>query len=93
MSDYEIEFESAALRDLKKLSKPVQEKLLALAQSLSNNPRPHNVESLTDFNGLYRVRSGNYRLVYQIIDSKLIIIVVAAGDRQDIYKLLKQRFG
>jgi mRNA interferase RelE/StbE len=55
---------------------------------LSVNPRPAGCKPLqgSRFTGLYRVRSGDYRIVYQILDKRLIVIVVKIGNRKDIYR-------
>ncbi|WP_461129994.1 type II toxin-antitoxin system RelE family toxin [Spirosoma aerophilum] len=89
---YVIEFEEAALRDLKKLSKQVQIQILDVIEGLAINPRPAGVEPLTQFKGLYRVRSGNYRIVYSIEDQKLIVTVAAIADRNKIYDVVERRY-
>ena len=91
-STYVIEYDEAALRDLKKMPKKAQGQIIELADDLATNPRPEGVESLTQFKGLYRVRVGNYRVVYAIEDGNRVVIIAAIGDRKDIYKLLERRF-
>jgi mRNA interferase RelE/StbE len=56
-------------------------------QSLANNPRQVGTTSLKGkkFSGLRRIRAGNYRIIYQIRDGELIVIVVRVGNRRDVY--------
>lgn len=89
---YTVEYDEAALRDLKKLSKQDSQKILTVIKGLAQNPRPTGVELLTKFQGLYRVRAGNYRIVYSIQDDKLIVVVAAVADRKAIYEVLERRY-
>ncbi|GAB3225723.1 type II toxin-antitoxin system RelE family toxin [Spirosoma arcticum] len=91
-SAYAVEYDEAALRDLKKLPKKAQGQIIELADDLAKNPRPEGVESLKQFKGLYRVRVGSYRVVYSIEDGNKVVIIAAIGDRKDIYKLTERRF-
>jgi mRNA interferase RelE/StbE len=52
---------------------------------LATNPRPANCKKLKGFKGLYRIRAGDYRIIYRIEDNALIIEVIRIGDRKDIY--------
>ena len=59
---------------------------------LEENPRPHGVEKLETKEKLYRVYVGpgkNYRVIYQIRDQVLLVLVVKVGDREDVYRRLK----
>lgn len=55
-----------------------------LIRCLANEPRPHGVKKLSGRNA-WRIRVGNYRIIYEITDSCLMILVVAIGHRRDIY--------
>lgn len=85
---YKIEIENSALQFLKKLDKGTQRRIVASVQSLATNPRPDGVRKLTNSDGLYRVRVGDYRVVYQIQDNRLLVLVIRIGSRTDIYKNL-----
>lgn len=85
---YKIEIENSALKFLKKLDKGTQRRIIASVQSRATNPRPDGVRKLTNSNGLYRVRVGDYWVVYQIQDNRLLVLVVRIGSRADIYKNL-----
>lgn len=53
--------------------------------SLAENPRPIGVEKLSG-DDKYRIRQGNYRILYEIIDTDLIVTVVRIGDRREVYR-------
>lgn len=83
---YQIEYAPKAGRDFKKLDKTVQRQLMPKIEALAKNPRPHGVEKLEGEDNLYRIRSGDYRVVYQIQDKALIILLVKIGHRREIYR-------
>lgn len=86
---YRIEFRPAAHRDLLKLEPFIRRKVLAGIEKLADNPRPHGVEKLEAKEKLYRARVGpgkNYRVIYQIQDEALIVLVVKVGDRKEVYR-------
>ncbi len=53
---------------------------------LAVNPRPKGVKKLSGLDDLYRIRVGDYRIVYQIHDDRLIVLVVRIGHRKDVYR-------
>jgi len=86
---YTVELKPAAQRFIAAQPKKIQRQLIEQIEALAHNPRPANSKLLhTTKEKLYRVRSGNYRIIYQILDRKLLVIVVKVGDRKDIYKHL-----
>ena len=86
---YSIEFTKTALKQLRKLPKKAQKRIGAAVELLSENPRPPKHEPLKgSLKGLCRVRTGGYRIVYQIHDKKLVVCVVGIGDRKEVYKQL-----
>ncbi|MDZ7740647.1 MAG: type II toxin-antitoxin system RelE/ParE family toxin [Bacteroidota bacterium] len=68
-----------------KLPANVADQLLLAIQSLSKNPRPAGCKKLRNRNA-YRVRTGNYRIIYEIFDDILLIDVIAVGHRKNIYR-------
>jgi len=54
--------------------------------ALAINPRPKGVKKLTGLDSLYRIRTGDYRIVYQVRDDRLIVLVVRIGHRKDVYR-------
>jgi len=53
---------------------------------LAENPRPHGVRKLAGVEGVYRVRVGNYRMIYRVEDDELLVLVLKIGHRRDVYK-------
>jgi mRNA interferase RelE/StbE len=83
---YTIEFSPRAARQFKDLPKQVQVRLRTRIDALSENPRPRGVEKLKGEDDLYRVRVGDYRVIYQVKDKALIVLIVKIGDRKEVYK-------
>ncbi|RIL09768.1 MAG: plasmid stabilization protein [Proteobacteria bacterium] len=85
MPKYNVQFAPAAARQLRKLTPDVQSRIASVIDKLSNNPLPSGVRKLSGPEGFYRVRVGDYRIVYQFFSGKLLILVVRVGHRKDIY--------
>ena len=84
---YTIEMSGAARRQLRKLDRPMQRKVGQRIDSLAEEPRPSGVVKLTDVSPpAYRVREGQYRILYTINDNQLIILVVRISHRSDAYR-------
>lgn len=75
----------AAEHEFKKLPRDVQERIAPIIGGLANNPRPSGAKKLQGEDDLYRVRSGDYRVVYQVTDKALVILVVRIRHRKDVY--------
>jgi mRNA interferase RelE/StbE len=86
---YRIEITPAAERQLKALSKTLQKRMVEQFLDLEIIPRPPGVEKLKGSEDQYRLRVGDYRIIYQIQDQALIILVVKIGHRKDIYRRLR----
>ena len=85
---YTIEIAEKLEKRLNKLPKKDKERILEKIDSLSQNPRPEDYKKLQGNQKpqLYRVRSGDYRIIYTIQDSALVILVVDLGHRKEIYR-------
>lgn len=82
---YEIELSEVAKREFSKLERSVQDRLRLAFRVLSGNPRPPKSVKLKGRNG-YRVRVGNYRIIYEVLDVKVIILIARIGHRREIYR-------
>ena len=82
---YQIEFAPRAYRQFKKLERDTQRQLLSRIEDLSSNPRPSGVKKLAAVENLYRIRIGDYRVVYEIRDRALVVVNVKVGHRRDVY--------
>jgi mRNA interferase RelE/StbE len=85
MAEYEILFKESVWKDLKKIPKRELKKILSRVEKLGNDPRPMGCEKLTG-EELYRIRQGNYRIVYSIQDNELTVWVIKVGHRKDVYR-------
>jgi mRNA interferase RelE/StbE len=85
MHKYIIVLSKKAQKILGDLSDYTAEPIHNAIMALEKNPRPIGCKKLKDRNA-YRIRTGNYRVIYDIIDNKLIINVITVGHRKDVYK-------
>lgn len=85
---YTVEFSRHAAREFRKLTPGTQQAVNDRVKKLADIPRPHGVEKLSGEESLYRIREGEYRIVYQIQDRNLIVLVVTIGHRKDVYRRL-----
>lgn len=83
---YEIEFAASAAKAFSKLDRSAQQRIARHIDLLAENPRPHGAKKLQGEDNFYRIRAGDYRIVYSIHDQVLTVLVVAIGHRKDIYK-------
>lgn len=84
---YEVEITPAAKRQIKKLPRDVQQKVVAKLEELAFEPRPDGVKKLEGSDNLYRLRLEKYRIIYEIQDSLLLVTVVKVKHRRDVYRL------
>ncbi|MEQ4488265.1 MAG: type II toxin-antitoxin system RelE/ParE family toxin [Dehalococcoides mccartyi] len=84
---YRIDLRRKAQQDLDKLPKKDFEAVIETIRELANTPRPKGIEKLKG-SGLWRVRQGDYRIVYNIDDKQSLVIIVRIGNRRDIYRSL-----
>ena len=85
---YAIQFTNSALKQLYKLSKDISYKIARDINELGYHPRPIGYKKLKGEDDLYRIRCGNYRIIYQICDKVLIVLVIRIGDRKEVYRNL-----
>lgn len=84
---YRIDFAPAATRQLRKLDPVARQRIQAAIELLGTDPRPAAAKRLVGGGGEWRVRTGDYRIIYEIHDQNLLVLVVALGHRRDIYRL------
>ncbi len=83
---YSILLAPPAERQLRSLTDLVQKRIVKRLKSLRENPRPQGVKKLAGEEDLYRIRAGDYRIIYTIQDKQLIVLVVKIGNRKDVYR-------
>ncbi|MEM9216299.1 MAG: type II toxin-antitoxin system RelE/ParE family toxin [Cyanobacteria bacterium P01_F01_bin.150] len=89
MSRYRIEFLKTAKKELAKLPQPIQRRIAAKIHALLLDPYPPDSKKLKNGNGRFRIRVGDYRIIYRLENAQLVILVIQIGHRRDIYKQLK----
>ena len=85
MANYKICIKPSAAKKLKKIPKKVLQKVVEKIKGLAFDPRPPGCEKLSS-EEKFRIRQGDYRIVYTIEDETLTVIVVKIGHRRDVYK-------
>ena len=83
---YRVELAPAATRQLRKLDGAARRQVRAAIDLLAADPRPANAKKLVGGTGEWRVRTGDYRIVYDIDDGVLRVLVLAIGHRREIYR-------
>jgi mRNA interferase RelE/StbE len=84
VTEYRIELRPAAARALRKLDPQIQPRIHGVIALLTYDPRPPAARALRGRPG-YRVRVGDYRVIYTIADDVLLVVVVTLGHRRDVY--------
>jgi mRNA interferase RelE/StbE len=84
---YRIEFTPKANREIKKLPHQVQDDLREAISALGNNPRPPRVEKMKGY-PWFKIRVGDYRVVYEVLDKILLVLIIRVGDRKEVYRNL-----
>lgn len=82
---YALNFSKQAFKELEKINEPFYSNLKQAILGLTDNPRPVGYKKLKGRDG-YRIRIGNYRVIYDIFDNELIIEIITLGHRKDIYE-------
>ncbi|OZM69884.1 hypothetical protein CFN78_28075 [Amycolatopsis antarctica] len=85
---FSVELTTSAFRSLRKLDKPARRRVQEAIDALQHEPRPAGVRALQGQPGLCRIRTGDYRIIYVVRDSELVVLVVDVGHRREIYRNL-----
>lgn len=86
MASYEVQVAPSALRDIERVGqRNDRNRILDAIHTLADNPRPHGSLKLKGTTDAYRIRVGNYRILYTIRDNRLLVMVVRVGDRRNVY--------
>lgn len=83
---YTVEISPAAQRQIKKLTESIQLQIIEELSKLEIDPRPVGVQKMSGEENLYRIRVGDYRILYEISDRVLLVVVVKVGNRRDVYR-------
>lgn len=83
---YTVQILPSAQRALAKLDRSLRQRIAGAIGGLADNPRPPGTKKLTGSDNLWRIRVGDYRILYEIHDRHLLVNVVEIGHRREIYR-------
>ncbi len=84
MARYSIEISRTAEKQLKKLSRDDQHRVVRAILALAGDPRPQGSRKLTGYDDVFRIRVGRYRVLYSVSGKKLVVIILKIGHRKDV---------
>jgi mRNA interferase RelE/StbE len=82
---YHVEFTVAAARQVKKLPRLARDRILDAIEDLGEDPRPHRAKKLVGEQTAWRIRVGDYRVIYDVLDAELTVTIVRAAHRREVY--------
>jgi mRNA interferase RelE/StbE len=82
---YHIEFTTSAEKEFKKLDAVVKQRISDEVVGLEINPRPHGCVALKGYKDIYRIRIGKFRVIYEVKDKVLLVLVIRIAKREDVY--------
>lgn len=85
---YTIEWKSSARKEVRKLDPTVRRRVIGAVTALGTNPRPPGSVTLTGSPGWRRIRIGGYRVIYDVHDDALVVLVLRVGSRGSVYRRL-----
>ena len=89
MASYRLVIKRSAAKEIESIDqKKTRRRIVEKIQELASDPRPHGCEKLSGKNPYYRIRQGQFRILYEIRDQELIVYVVRVADRRDVYQRL-----
>ena len=86
MASYKLEFKPSAERELTKLPRPIIPRIVKAIDALLENPFPRHGEKLSGSDNAYRIRIGEYRVIYTVERSALVVTVIRVGHRREVYR-------
>ncbi len=86
MTSYNIKWKSSARKEIKKLPKDIILKIVDTIEGLVENPFPSGSRKIIGAQHTYRIRVGNYRIVYSVESNNLLILIIRIRHRRDVYK-------
>jgi len=91
MASYRIEVSATAERQIRKLPRDDQVRVLRAIRPLASAPYPPGARKVRGYDDVFRIRVGNYRILYRVLERRLLIIILKAGHRREIYRSLRSR--
>ncbi|MDX2377879.1 type II toxin-antitoxin system RelE/ParE family toxin [Microbacterium sp. LRZ72] len=85
MSRYRVEFTASAAKEIRKLDPQIRRRVLAGIAALESDPRPPGIRQLVDYDNAWRVRIGDDRVLYEVVDSAVLVTVFRVAHCRDVY--------
>ena len=85
MAKYSVLIKPSAVKELEAIPKADRQRIASKIRQLSDDPRPYGSQKLSG-SDLYRIRQGDFRMVYQVEDGRMIVLVIGIGNRRDVYR-------
>ena len=86
MARYSIEISRTAEKQLEKLNRDDQRRVVRAILALADDPRPQGSRKLAGYDDVFRIRVGRYRVLYSISGKKLVVIILKIGHRKDVHR-------
>lgn len=86
MTLYRLEYRRGVEKEVRKLPTSARKNIVVAILALAENPRPHGVTKLRGTEKTYRIRRGDYRIIYEIYDDRVVVEVIKIGHRRDVYR-------
>jgi len=86
MASYSVELTRTAEKQLRRIAKRDRSRVVDAIRSLADRPRPHGARKLQGYDDVHRIRVGKYRIVYEVFDDRVVVIILKVGHRKDIYR-------
>jgi mRNA interferase RelE/StbE len=86
VSSYRVEFTTAAAKEIRKLDLGIRRRILAGIAELEQDPRPAGCKKLAGESDAWRIRVGDYRVLYEVIDDVLVVTVVRVAHRREVHQ-------
>jgi mRNA interferase RelE/StbE len=86
---YTVNLDKGVQKILNRLPQKMNDRLVLAMRALAHNPRPHGCIKLEGAESDYRIRVGDFRVIYTVYDDRLVVLVIDVGPRKDIYRRRK----
>ncbi len=86
MASFEIRWRSSTKKDLRQLSAQELPRIIAAVEALSDEPHPHGSQKLVGSDHTYRIRVGDYRIIYEVLNEVKVVEVQRVRHRREVYR-------
>ena len=84
---FRVEWKESTRKDLRRLPQAMVDRVIKAVESLAQNPFPHGVEKLSGAEQAYRIRLGDYRVVYEVVTELKLVEIQRVRHRKDVYRM------